>query len=98
MRKYRISSEASQDLEDIWSYTYENWSVEQADRYQNLILDEIEYVAEHPTHGRRYLMREGYRIIKVKSHHIYYKILDEDTVRIVRVLHERMDVDSRLSE
>ena len=98
MRKYRISSEANQDLEDIWSYTYENWSEEQANRYQNLILDEIEYIAENPMHGRPYVKREGYRIFNVKSHRIYYKILDDDAVRIVRILHKQMDVESRLSE
>jgi len=46
--KYKISQEANQDLENIWIYTYENWSLEQADRYLNLIMDEIEYLANSP--------------------------------------------------
>ncbi len=42
---YKISNEASYDLEKIWwLYTFENWSIEQADRYINLIIDEIEFV------------------------------------------------------
>ena len=40
---YKISKEASNDLEKIWLYTIETWSAEQADRYLNLIFDEIEY-------------------------------------------------------
>ena len=38
--KYKISIEAQKDIENIWLYTFETWSVEQADRYYNLILDE----------------------------------------------------------
>lgn len=49
--KYRVSLLASQDLEDIWAYTFENWSIEQADRYLNLILDEIEYITQKPEFG-----------------------------------------------
>jgi len=43
MMGYRISVKAREDLENIWRYTFENWSQEQADRYLNLIFDEIEY-------------------------------------------------------
>jgi toxin ParE1/3/4 len=31
--KYRISKEALNDLEKLWLYTFETWSLEQADRY-----------------------------------------------------------------
>ena len=30
---YKISQEANQDIENIWLYTLENWSIKQADRY-----------------------------------------------------------------
>ena len=43
--KYKISQAASRDIENIWFYTIEKWSIEQADRYFNLIMDEIEYLA-----------------------------------------------------
>lgn len=39
---YKISLEAKNDIEKIWLYTFENWSLEQADRYLNLIFTEIE--------------------------------------------------------
>ena len=47
MTEYTISEKALDDLNNIWIYTAENWSVEQANRYYNLILDEIEFVAEN---------------------------------------------------
>ena len=44
MSEYIISEKALDDINKIWIYTAENWSVEQADRYYNLIFDEIEYI------------------------------------------------------
>ncbi len=43
---YWISEKAVHDLEDIWLYTFETWSQEQPDRYYQLLIDEIEYVAK----------------------------------------------------
>jgi toxin ParE1/3/4 len=47
MPRFPISEKAVEDINGIWVYTAENWSVEQADRYYNLIIDEIEYIAEN---------------------------------------------------
>lgn len=49
---YEISVKASEDIENTWLYTFENWSLEQAGRYINLIPDEIEYLAENPYSGK----------------------------------------------
>jgi toxin ParE1/3/4 len=35
---YVISKKAVSDLEEIWAYTVEKWSIDQADRYYSLIL------------------------------------------------------------
>jgi toxin ParE1/3/4 len=45
---FRLSKEAKTDLEGIWQYTYEHWSLAQADRYVRLIFDEIEHISENP--------------------------------------------------
>ncbi len=51
---YKISLEAEKDLEKIWLYTFEIWSLEQADYYFNLLLNEIEYLAENPKNGQSF--------------------------------------------
>jgi len=96
--EYKISKEASKDLENIWLYTFETWSVEQADRYYDLLMDEIEYVAENPKSGKDYShIREGYLKTRIKSHFIFYKInTKENLVEIIRILHQQMDIDERL--
>ncbi len=98
--KYRITILASQDLENIWLYTFENWSIEQADRYLNLIMDEIEYVAKKPNSGFDFSsVRKGYYRSIIKSHILFYRIDQKnDLVEIIRILHQRMDIENRLSE
>jgi toxin ParE1/3/4 len=97
---YKISNEAAADIENIWQYTFENWSLEHADRYVNLIIDEIEFLAKEPDSGKDLShTRKGYRFSRVKSHIIFYRILPPDmTIEIIRVLHQRMDFNNRLSE
>lgn len=95
---YVLSNEANSDLEEIWFYTVENWSKEQADRYFNLIIDEINYICTHTATGKPMdHVKEGYRASKVKSHLIFYRALS-DKVEIIRILHERMDIENRLSD
>lgn len=98
--KYKISQAASQDIENIWLYTIEKWSTEQADRYFNLIMDEIEYLAENPKSGKDYgKVRKGYFRSKVKSHYIFYKINSNNKeIEIIRILHQLMDIEMRLNE
>jgi toxin ParE1/3/4 len=98
--KYVISVEASKDLENIWLYTFENWSQEQADRYFNLIIDEIESISNAPSFGKDYSdIREGYLRSRVKSHFIFYKVnMKKKVVEIIRILHQQMDIESRLND
>lgn len=95
--KYRISEQAIDDLNDIWVYTFHKWSKEQADRYYNLIIEEIEFVAENYTIGKSAQQtRKNYRYTKIKSHLIFYRKIENDIVEIVRILHQRMDIRKHL--
>ncbi len=100
MMKYKISKEARNDLKKIWLYTFENWSLEQADRYYDLIFNEIEYLQQNPTYGKDCgKIKKGYRRTKVKSHYIFYRINSErDEIEIIRILHQKMNVETRLIE
>ena len=95
--KYKLSHEAKKDLE-IWLYTFENWSIEQADRYFNLLMDEIEFLTQHPKSGKDYSsIRKGYYRTQIKSHFIFYRInKTKDIVEIIRILHQRMDIEEHI--
>jgi toxin ParE1/3/4 len=93
-----ISKAAVKDLESIWLFTKYNWSERQADRYYQLIINEINAICIHPNAGLNYgHIRAGYYASKVKSHLIFYRI-KSSKVEIIRILHERMDVIAQFTK
>ena len=95
--KYRISEKAVKDLEIIWEYTYEKWSVNQADRYYKLITSEIEFIAKNNMSGKSMdHIKEGYRATIVKSHLIFYRVHTDNIIEIIRILHQKMDVENEI--
>lgn len=97
---YKISKEAEKDLEKIWLYTFETWSLRKADYYYDLLMDEIEYLAENPKFGQDFShLRKGYFRSRVKSHFIFYRLnLKNNELEVIRILHQQMDIDSRIEE
>ena len=99
MSEYIISEKALEDLNNIWVYTAENWSIEQANRYYNLIIDEIEYVSENFEATKDFgYIRKNYKFSKVKSHLVFYKKTENIEMEVVRILHERMDIKNRIKD
>ena len=95
--RYRLSSLAERDLEEIWSYVAEDASPATADRLIDAIIDRLELLAGQPRMGRlRPEFGAGVRSFTVESHVIYYR-RDEDIV-IARVLHGRRDQAAAWSE
>lgn len=43
-------------------------------------------------------VKEGYRASEVKSHLIFYKTGIDNIVEVVRILHQRMDIENRLND
>ena len=100
MKKLKIvlHQNAISDLDDIWLYTFHNWSKEQADRYLSLIYKEIDFLSTKPKSGKSIdYLRIGYRTSQVKSHIIFYRFSSTE-IEIVRILHGSMDIPNRLEE
>lgn len=94
MAKYRLTPRAERDLEEIWRYTSEQWSTEQAEKYVGALIDAMELLADEPSRGRSAeSARPGYLRSKVAAHVIFYKRAKYG-VAIIRVLHGRMDFTS----
>jgi toxin ParE1/3/4 len=95
---YELSRLAQSDLEEIWNYTARNWSVNQANKYYETILQEIDRICQNPDNGRSiHTIKETHRIHHVKSHIIVYK-LEKNSVWFDRILHKRMDIETRLEK
>lgn len=98
MRFYRIAAKAKSDLRSIWNYTYDNWSEEQADKYLGELMEEFEIIVQYPERGKVFdEVRNGFYGVKKNRHIIFYRLLSTKEIEIIRVLHERMDIASRLS-
>ncbi len=97
MNRYVLTPAARADLEQIWDYTCERWDVNQAEKYAREIQRAIERIVDNPMIGRACdEIRTGYRMHAVGSHTLYYRIASADVVDVVRVLHQRMDIDRHL--
>ena len=94
MAEYRLTPRAERDLEDIWRYTAEQWSVDQAEKYVDGLIDAMEVLAANPSHGRSAArIRPGYRRQNGGAHVIFFKPSDNG-ILVVRILHQRMDFES----
>lgn len=95
--KIKISKKAQEDLIEIWEYTFEKWSISQADKYYEIIIETIRQISTEPNLGRSYqFLRNGYRGFQIKSHIIFYKVNDISELEIIRILHQRMDLPNRI--
>jgi toxin ParE1/3/4 len=96
---YRLSPAARADLRSIWLYTDEIWGREQADRYIMSIEAACKSVADRQAKGRSAdHFRQGYRMASVGSHYVFYKPSRDGGIDVIRVLHQRMNIRSRLAK
>ena len=85
------------DLDRIHDTTAEMWGLAQAEHYLSQLRAAVERVVQHPHSGRVYdVAATEYRAVSSGRHLIFYR-LDLDTIVVVRILHDRMDMLSRLS-
>lgn len=97
MAKYHLTNKAVEDLTDIWNYTYEEWSEKQAEKYYFLLLDSCQELADNPQLGKKYdIVTTDLLGYKSNKHIIFYLIISDDEIEIIRILHGRMDLKSKL--
>ncbi|WP_006243695.1 type II toxin-antitoxin system RelE/ParE family toxin [Mycolicibacterium tusciae] len=97
MSRYVLSPAAQLDLEQIWDYTCDRWGDDQAEKYVREIERAIQRVVQNPMIGRACdEVRVGYRRHAVGSHTLYYRLAGADVIDVVRILHQRMDVDRHI--
>lgn len=90
-RPYRLTPRALEDLEEIWRYSAEIWSVMQADRYTDELARVFETIAALPTIAReRTEFDPPVRIHTHESHLIVY-VVAHDYVAILRLLGGRQE-------
>ena len=95
-RKNRLvwSADAEDDLLSIWRYGADEWSPSAADEHLHTIWLVCRRLLENPELGRaRDELIRGLRSTLVGPHTVFYRTAMTD-VEVVRVLHQREDVET----
>ncbi|MGY5779878.1 type II toxin-antitoxin system RelE/ParE family toxin [Rhizobium sp. LEGMi135b] len=96
MRRLIFSPKATLDIDQIYDYTEEMWSSEQAESYIFAIRDHCDALIAGTARGRTINgIKPGYLALASGSHFIIYKD-DARTVTIIRILHRRMNIGGHL--
>jgi toxin ParE1/3/4 len=99
MAKVILRQEAIDDLSEIWEYTIQNWSETQADNYFRSIKFACKEIGINPEIGTEYTgISSNLLGFKTGKHIIFYHIISDDEIEVIRILHERMDLKNRLTE
>jgi len=95
--RYLLSPAAHADLEQIWDDTHHRWGVDQTEEYLRELQHAIDRAAANPAIGRACeQIRPGYRSLAAGSHTLLYRATADGIIDVVRVLHQRLDVDRHL--
>ena len=96
MAEYRLTPAAERDLEIIWTHTLQQWGIEQANRYIDILTLAFGNLAASPkTAPACDQIRSGYRRRHIERHMIYFREAAYG-IAIIRILHDRMEATRHL--
>lgn len=84
------------DLSRIWSDTAARWGLDQADSYVAAINARFGGIADFPSSYPEYRGRRGIFRKAASGEHLIFYVVGDGTVEVIRILHNRMDVDEML--
>ena len=96
MSKYTVTEEAEADIKDVGRYTNKAWGRDQRIKYIAELGVLLGRLAKNPQLGKDY----GYVLDGcfgyIYQYHIVFYIKASYGIEIIRVLHQTMDIESRL--
>jgi len=111
MLPYRISNTAKEDIENLLNYSYTTFGLEAALRYENLLKVSIGVLCNDPEQAgvKNSLKATSKFHLSLCKHqaaideitvsnprHIIFFTVKNDTLEIIRILHESMDFERHL--
>ena len=99
MAKVFLRQEAINDLNDIWIYTFEEWSEKQADKYYSTLEFACMQIGKNPELGKEYDgINRNLLGLRTGKYIIFYQVISNDEIEVIRILHERMDLKNRFNK
>ena len=94
--RYRLRALALEDLEEIWDYTFDQWGIEQAERYLDALFVCFDDLAKNPGLGKeREEVKRGYRSFPQGRHVIFYTT-GQAEIEIIGIVHQSADINRHL--
>ena len=97
MPGYELTLLAEEDLKSIAHYTVKTWGLKQAKRYETLLADRFQKIAQGRITPKVFLShRPDLLLTHCEHHYIFYSTRENKPPLILAVFHERMDLMKRL--
>ena len=95
MKAVAFTPTAETDLGAIWDYTAHRWGPDQADIYTDAIRDVCHELASGTKQGRPVEVWPDFKKYLCGSHVVYF-FEDASRLNVIRILHQRQDVERHL--
>ena len=86
MGTYRLTQKADDDLASLYRYGIEAFGLDRADAYYDSLIEKLAEIGDAPMMFQASDYREGYRRGVHPPHTIYFRVIDDEVVEIVRIL------------
>ena len=92
MRSVQVLRAAGRRIDAIYQYTAQRWGEEEADAYIRQLFEYFQQIASEQVTWRPIPAVLGFNGFhgRCHQHFVYWKLLEDGSVGIVTVLHERM--------
>ncbi|MGB0911517.1 MAG: type II toxin-antitoxin system RelE/ParE family toxin [Nitrospirales bacterium] len=99
MPEYELSIAAQDDLNSIARYTVNKWGLNQAKRYEGLLVKGFQEISKGRLPPRVFLShRHDLLFTHCEHHYVFYATRERQPPLILAVFHENMDLMQRLKE
>jgi toxin ParE1/3/4 len=100
---YSFHPEAIEQQTNIWIYTCQNWSEEQANMYIDGLHDKLSIIAKDFTLLRSLPnnIHPQVKFFHYERHYVFLKIAPNDcseSIQVLAILHDSMDISIKLRE
>lgn len=96
MKRLVLTPAAQNDLDGIYDYTFDEWGIDQAERYIDEIMDICDDLISGQKKGRdASLIRADYRSQLANSHVLFYKETTTE-IAVMRILHQKQNFPDHL--
>ena len=99
MALYELTNAAEADIHAIAQYTITTWGIEQAHRYEVILESHLQAIGRQQARTRLvFKHRPELLVSRIQHHYVFHLLREKQCPLILAVLHENMDLMSRLRE